>query len=122
MEFEVGRKAFIRLRDLRFVDVLSDIEMRTMHETALLNSNTEARYVYHRFADKQRSARASLGKNAKHSKIHFYEASVKTKLQRYLNRPPEPESLALHERIYTAKFELKSVFLYDIAHRAGFTR
>lgn len=43
MEFEVGRKAFIRLRDLRLVDVLSDIEMRTMHETALLKSNAEAR-------------------------------------------------------------------------------
>ncbi|CAM9409830.1 unnamed protein product [Pylaiella littoralis] len=43
MEFEVGRKAFVRLRDLRLVDVLSDIEMRTMHETALMKSNAESR-------------------------------------------------------------------------------
>lgn len=43
MEFEVSRKAFIRLRDLRFVDILSDIELRTMHEATLLKTNAEAR-------------------------------------------------------------------------------
>ncbi|CAM9369469.1 unnamed protein product [Ectocarpus fasciculatus] len=43
MEFEVSRKAFIRLRDLRFVDILSDIELRTMHEATLLKTSAEAR-------------------------------------------------------------------------------
>lgn len=43
MEFEVGRKAFIRLRDLRFIDVLSDIEIRTLHEAAVIKNNPEAR-------------------------------------------------------------------------------
>ncbi|CAM9146601.1 unnamed protein product, partial [Hapterophycus canaliculatus] len=43
MEFEVGRKAFVRLRDLSFVDVLADIETKTLQEAALLKSNAEAR-------------------------------------------------------------------------------
>lgn len=43
MDFEVGRKALTRLRDLRFVDVLSDIELRTQHEAALFKGNNEAR-------------------------------------------------------------------------------
>ncbi|CAM9531119.1 unnamed protein product [Ectocarpus sp. 6 AP-2014] len=43
MEYDVSRKAFIRLRDLRFVDILSDIELRTMHEATLLKTNAEAR-------------------------------------------------------------------------------
>eukprot|EP00903_Cladosiphon_okamuranus_P013353 g12445.t1 len=43
MEFEVGRKAFTRLRDLRFIDVLSDIEIATQQEAALFKNNPEAR-------------------------------------------------------------------------------
>lgn len=44
MEFEVGKKAFIRLRDVRFVDVLSEIETRRLHHAALAQ-NPEARLV-----------------------------------------------------------------------------
>lgn len=42
MEFEVGKKAFIRLRDVRLVDVLSEIETRRLHDASLAQ-NPEAR-------------------------------------------------------------------------------
>lgn len=45
MEFDVSRKAFTRLRDLRFVDLLAEIEIRRLHETALSKNNPEARCV-----------------------------------------------------------------------------
>lgn len=43
MEFDVSRKAFTRLRDLRFVDLLGEIEIRRLHEAALSKNNPEAR-------------------------------------------------------------------------------
>ncbi|CAM9714504.1 unnamed protein product [Scytosiphon promiscuus] len=43
MEFEIGRKAFIRLRDLSFVDVLAEIEIKALQEAALVKSNAETR-------------------------------------------------------------------------------
>lgn len=45
MEFDVSRKAFTRLRDLRFVDLLAEIEIRRLHEAALSKNNPEARYA-----------------------------------------------------------------------------
>lgn len=45
MNFEVGKKAFIRLRDVQSVDVLSEIEMRSIHEAALAKI-PEARCEY----------------------------------------------------------------------------
>lgn len=45
MDFEVAKKAFIRLRDVQSVDVLSEIEMRSIHEAALAK-NPEARCAH----------------------------------------------------------------------------
>lgn len=46
MCFEVSRNAFIRLRDVRFVDVVAGIEMRASQDaTALKNPESRCRYV-----------------------------------------------------------------------------
>lgn len=42
MDFDVGRKAFIRLRDTRLVDILSEVEMRYLQEAAA-SKNSESR-------------------------------------------------------------------------------